>query len=68
MLREPVVDVTNQAGSFDFPLDYSMEETGRNSDPSIFTIVQGLGLKLEAQMAPLHVIVVEAGDKTPAPN
>jgi uncharacterized protein (TIGR03435 family) len=68
MLQAPVFDQTGQPGFYDFALDYSREETTRDSAPSIFTIVGELGLKLESQKTPLDVIVVDAGDKVPTEN
>ena len=67
-LRLPVLDMTGMEGHYDFPYDYSIEETGRDSAPSIFTVVADLGLKLEARKAPFDVIVVEAGSKIPLEN
>jgi len=38
------------------------------SQPSIFTIVEELGLRLEPRRAPFDVIVVDAGNKVPTGN
>jgi uncharacterized protein (TIGR03435 family) len=52
----------------------SMEELGginaqpELSAPSIFTIMEGLGLKLESRKEPVEVIVVDSGNKLPAAN
>ena len=68
MLQSPVSDRTGLPGNYNFPLDFSSEETARDSAPSIFTIVSELGLKLEPQKQTFDVIVVDAGDRTPAEN
>jgi uncharacterized protein (TIGR03435 family) len=68
LLRTPVFDQTGIQGRYDFPYDYSMEETRQDSAPSIFTIIEGLGLKLESRKEPLDVIVIDAGDKVPSEN
>ena len=67
-LRLPVLDMTCLPGHYDFPYDYSQEETTRDSAPSIFTIVADLGLKLESRKAPFDVIVVDSGNKVPIGN
>lgn len=36
--------------------------------PSIFTIVEELGLKLEPRKEPVEVIIVESGNKIPIEN
>jgi uncharacterized protein (TIGR03435 family) len=75
MSGRPVLDRTNLAGAYNFPLDLSMEEAGGiNASasaiqrPSIFTSVQELGLKLESRKAPVEMIVVDGGVKTPTEN
>ena len=68
MLQSPVSDRTGLPGNYNFSLDFSNEETARDSAPSIFTIVGELGLKLEPQKQPFDVIVVDAGDRIPTEN
>jgi len=68
MLRRPVVDATGLAGHYDFALDMSREESGKDSAPSIFTVIAGLGLKLDPRKMSLDVIVIEDGSKTPTEN
>jgi uncharacterized protein (TIGR03435 family) len=67
-LRLPVLDMTGIEGHYDFPYDYSLEETGSDSWPSIFTVVADLGLRLEARKAPFDVFVVDSGKKIPSEN
>ena len=68
LLRLPVLDMTGLPGYFDFPYEYSLEETARDSAPSIFTIVEELGLKLESRKAPFDVIVIDDGSRIPTEN
>ena len=69
MLRAPVLDQTSLSGSYDFAFPFSREERGADStDPSIFTIVGELGLKLESHKEPLQVVVVESGNPIPTEN
>ena len=73
MLRAPVLDETGLVGAYDFSLDSSMEELGGVNNPavtapSIFTLIEDLGLKLEARKTPLDVVVIDSGDKVPAEN
>jgi uncharacterized protein (TIGR03435 family) len=67
-LRTPVIDKTGLSGFYDFPYEISQEEAGRDSAPSIFTIIADLGLKLASRKAPLDVIVIDAGNRIPDPN
>jgi uncharacterized protein (TIGR03435 family) len=50
-----------------FPYQMSSEEIG-GDHPSIFTIVEELGLKLDAKKLPFDVIVVDRGNKVPIEN
>ncbi len=75
MVGRPVLDQTDLAGVYNFPLELSMEEVGgvnASADapprPSIFTSVQELGLKLDSRKAPIEMIVVDGGTKTPTEN
>jgi uncharacterized protein (TIGR03435 family) len=69
-LRAPVLDKTNLGGFYDFPYELSAEESADTSGakPSIFTIVESLGLKLRAEKASFDVIVVDSGNKVPTEN
>ena len=67
-LRLPVIDQTALSGSYDFPFDLTQEETGRDSAPSIFTVMGDLGLKLESRKLPFDVLVIDAGEKVPVQN
>jgi len=75
MLRQPVVDRTGLTGGYDFGLKFSPEglpgiptgppgSTGPPSDPNsptLFAALQEqLGLKLDAQRAPVKVVVVDS--------
>jgi uncharacterized protein (TIGR03435 family) len=69
-VQRPVLDRTGLSGTYTIPLEMSQEELGKSdgSAPSIFTIVEGLGLKLESRKAPLEILVVDSGNKIPAEN
>jgi uncharacterized protein (TIGR03435 family) len=74
-LRTPVLDQTGLTGYYDFPYDFSMEEMGgltsqtaASDRPSIFTIMENLGLKLESRKAPFDVVVIDRGNPTPPAN
>lgn len=68
MLQAPVIEMTGLAGYYDFPLEPTMEETRLDSAPSVFTVVDQLGLKLESRQIPLDVIVIDRGNKAPTEN
>ena len=67
-LRTPVLDKTGLSGYYDFPYDISQEETLKDSAPSIFTVFEELGLKLESRKEPFDVIVIDSGNRTPIEN
>jgi uncharacterized protein (TIGR03435 family) len=65
-LDRPVVDRTGIEGTFDADLEWTPEQ---NSDPgpSIFTAIQEqLGLKLEAERAPVDVLIVDRVERPSA--
>jgi uncharacterized protein (TIGR03435 family) len=74
IVQRPVFDRTGLGGTYNFPLEMSIEELGginakpELSAPSIFTIVEGLGLKLESRREPMEVIVIDSGNKVPTEN
>jgi uncharacterized protein (TIGR03435 family) len=65
-----VLDRTGLAGAYNIPLEMSQEELGKSdgSAPSIFTIVESIGLKLDSRKAPVEVIVVDSGNRIPTGN
>jgi uncharacterized protein (TIGR03435 family) len=73
-MDRPVIDLTGLKGLYDFTLDLSGLGFGGNppqdtSAPSIFTTVQeNLGLRLEAQKAPIEILVIDRAEKTPTAN
>ena len=69
VVQRPVIDETRLDGVYDFAFERSMEEQGPSSPaPSIFTIVEGLGLKLESRKIALEVVVVDSGNRIPIEN
>jgi uncharacterized protein (TIGR03435 family) len=73
-VQRPVFDRTGLTGTYNIPLEMSFEELGginakaEISAPSIFTIIEGLGLKLDSRREPVEIIVVDSGNKTPIEN
>jgi uncharacterized protein (TIGR03435 family) len=63
----PVVDKTGLTGKYDISLDatpnFMLSTRSDSDDISIFTAIKTLGLKLEAQRAPVEIIVVERIEK-----
>ncbi len=68
MLQAPVVDKTGLAGFYNFSFDPTKEETRREEFPSVFTVLEDLGLRLESRKLPLDVIVIDNGNKVPVEN
>jgi uncharacterized protein (TIGR03435 family) len=69
-VQRMVFDRTGLPGTYNIPLEMSQEEMGKSdgSAPSIFTIVESIGLKLESRKAAVEVIVVDSGNKIPTEN
>jgi uncharacterized protein (TIGR03435 family) len=70
IVQRLVFDRTNLPGAYNIPLEMSQEELRKSdgSAPSIFTIVESIGLKLDSRKAPVEVIVVDSGSKIPTGN
>ena len=72
-LGRPVLDKTGLNGLFDFKMHWNQQLTrtpgpdlpsaSDPSDPSIFTAVEELGLKVESAKAPLEVLVIDSVQK-----
>ena len=64
MSERPVVDMTGLKGVYDMTLDWSPEAAPTPEKPSLFTAVtEQLGLKLEAQKAPVEILVIDHAEK-----
>lgn len=63
-----VVDKTGLTGSYDLELEFTPDQSPDTSGPSLFTAMQEqLGLKLDAQRAPVEVLVIDRLEK-PTPD
>jgi len=73
-MDRPVIDLTGLQGLYDFTIDASGLGFNGNppedtSAPSIFTTIQeNPGLRLEAQKAPIEVLIVDHAEKVPTAN
>jgi uncharacterized protein (TIGR03435 family) len=83
LVGRPVVDLTGLTGKYDFELEFSREDVSGSvmAGPSvggampatefgisIFTSIQRIGLRLNAQKLPLDTIVVDRAEKTAPEN
>jgi len=67
-LDRPVIDRTGISGRYDVKLDWSSQEGGEATLPSIFSALQEqVGLRLEASKGPVEILVVDSIDP-PTPN
>jgi uncharacterized protein (TIGR03435 family) len=79
VLGRPVIDQTGFAGVFDVALDFLPDETTpglpapppgavpfSNASPSIFSVVQEMGLRLESTRGPVDVLVVDHAERPSA--
>ena len=64
----PVVDKTGIKGNYDIVLDYAPDGVADSPLPSIFTALQELGLKVEAQKVPVEMLVIDHVERIPTEN
>ena len=64
----PVVDKTGLKGTYDFDVEVKPEPDGDSITAWQRALQQQLGLKLEAQKAPVEMIVIDHMEKLPAGN
>ena len=62
-LGRPVTDKTGLTGEFDFDLTWSNEEAVDTTVPSLFSSLQGLGLRLVSVKGPVELIVIDGIEK-----
>jgi uncharacterized protein (TIGR03435 family) len=63
-----VVDKTGLAGPYDLELEFTPDQSTTTTGPSLFTAMQEqLGLKLDAQRAPVEVLVIDRIER-PTPD
>ena len=55
----PVVNHTGIAGTFDFHLEYAVDETDAFGLPIAAALQQQLGLRLEAASGPRELLIIE---------
>ena len=73
-MDRPALDMTGLKGNYDFTIDLSGLGFNGNppsdtSAPSVFTTVQdNLGLKLQAQKAPIEMLIIDHAEKVPTAN
>ena len=58
-LGRPVTDKTGLSGEFDFDLTWSTEEARDSTVPSLFTVLQKIGLRLVSMKGPVEIVVID---------
>ena len=61
-LRLPVIDRTGLTGSFDFFFEYADRPETAPEAPTIFNVLQDLGLKLVAARGPVRHLVIDQAE------
>jgi len=74
-LRQPVNDATGLNGKYDFTLTYAADgirptltPPPESDAPTLFTAVQGLGLKLDQKKGPIDLLVIDHMEKNTTEN
>lgn len=67
-LDRPVIDRTGISGTFALDIAFARQGAADSDAPSVFSVLQGLGLRLEPVEAPIDIIKVDRGNQTPTPN
>jgi len=63
-LHRRVIDLTGIKGSFDFTIDYSVDDSNPENGPSIFSAMQDqLGLKLESAKGSVETLMIDHAEK-----
>jgi uncharacterized protein (TIGR03435 family) len=71
MLDRPVSDMTELGGLYEVDLEWSADEAiGANFDgpPSLFTVLQDLGLRLDKRKTPVDLYVIDHVERLPTEN
>jgi uncharacterized protein (TIGR03435 family) len=67
-LDRPVIDRTGIDGTFALNIAFARQGAADSDAPSVFSVLQELGLRLEPVDAPIDIIKVDRGNQTPTPN
>jgi uncharacterized protein (TIGR03435 family) len=67
-LDRPVIDRTGIDGMFALNIAFARQGASDSDAPSVFSALQGLGLRLEPIQAPIDIIKVDRANQTPTPN
>jgi uncharacterized protein (TIGR03435 family) len=62
-LGRPVIDRTGLTGEFDLDLTWSSEQAADSNEPSVFTALQKIGLRLVSMKGPVEMIVIDEVEK-----
>jgi uncharacterized protein (TIGR03435 family) len=62
-LGRPVIDKTGLAGEFDLDLTWSSEQAAERDEPSVFTALRQLGLRLVAMKGWVDIILIDEVEK-----
>ncbi len=58
-LGRPVTDKTGLSGEFDFVMTWATEEAPDGIVPSLFTVLQKIGLRLVSMKGQVEVVVID---------
>lgn len=63
LMGRKVLDQTGLTGLYDFTLEFAPADAVDSPLPSLVTVIQELGLKLEATKAPVEVLIIDHAEK-----
>jgi uncharacterized protein (TIGR03435 family) len=67
-LHTPVLDRTNLAGRFDFSVSAKIAQPDDSMSAIFTTLEDQLGLKVQREMAPIEMLIVDHADQKPTEN
>jgi uncharacterized protein (TIGR03435 family) len=67
LMGRKVLDQTGLTGLYDFTLEFAPDDAVDSPFPSLVTVLQELGLKLESTKAPVEVLIIDHAEK-PSPD
>jgi uncharacterized protein (TIGR03435 family) len=72
-IQKPVADATGLTGTYDFDVwwafdDLSADSNSAPNSPTMLSVIQSLGLRLDSQKGQVEVVVIDDAKRSPTEN